>query len=171
MFLMYPEMGNAGHVLYVLELSRTDVVSKRNIGGNMPEHNDFRAEEKWRKVTRKERAQSMPYPESAHHLLFVRSGGWTRDVSGSQEKARGGWGGGGASASLRGGRGFLEQEGERRAFPVDEAPLPTVPVHQGGSCVHQGGSCSLLFPHWEEPARKAADETPVTKGRCSCDRG
>lgn len=54
MFLKYPEMGNAGHVLCVLELSRTDVVSKRNIGGNMPEHNDLRAEEKWRKVTRKE---------------------------------------------------------------------------------------------------------------------
>lgn len=42
---------------------------------------------------------------------------------------------------------------------MDQAPLPTVPVHQGGSC-------SLLFPHWEEPAREVADETPVTKTRC-----
>lgn len=50
-----------------------------------------------------------------------------------------------------------------RAFLVDEASLPTVPIHQGGSC-------SLLFSHWEEPARKVADEISVTKRRCSCDR-
>lgn len=53
-------------------------------------------------------------------------------------KGKGGFGvgerGAAQSASLRGGRGFMEQEGERRAFLVDEAPLPTVPVHQGGSC-------------------------------------
>lgn len=82
-------------------------------------------------------------------------------------KGKGGFGvgerGAAQSASLRGGRGFMEQEGERRAFLVDEAPLPTVPVHQGGSC--------SLFPHSEEPARNVADETPVTKRRCSEPRG
>lgn len=31
MFLMYPKMRNPRHVLYVLELRHTDVVSKRNI--------------------------------------------------------------------------------------------------------------------------------------------
>lgn len=71
------------------------------------------------------------------------------------EKGKEGCGGAAQSARLRGGRGFMEQEGERRAFLVDEAPLPTVPVHQGGSF--------SLFPHSEEPARNVAGETPVTK--------
>lgn len=70
--------------------------------------------------------------------------------------------GGGSSGCQSEGRGRIQGAARgKSASPVDEARLPR--------CAHPSGSKLLfiLFLNLEEPARKVAAESPVTKSRCS----
>lgn len=57
----------------------------------------------------------------------------------------------------------MEKRGKRHAFLMDEASLP----HEARPSIRVETVLFFFFLNSEEPARKVADESPVTKSRCS----